>query len=579
MRARFVKELADANMIVQNSPTILYRLRGEPSFPLIYISQNIVKFGYDPATLLGAPNWADMLMEPEDRAKFGAAVTQLLEKDAQGGTIELRSRRGDGTRFWVENRYSPVRDKMGRLTEVEGIVIDVTERKSAEERLALLARTDGLTGLANRTTFVERLHQTFASAKRGGNPFAILYLDLDRFKDVNDTLGHPVGDLLLKEVAERLRTCTREGDLVARLGGDEFAVLQTEIAQASDAGELANRILHAISTPFDINDNEVRITASIGVCPFTAGSGSPDVMLSRADLALYRAKDSGRNQYRFHSEDLDKEVLERVYLSEELRKGIEANELDLFYQPQVELLSGKIAGLEALVRWRHPKRGLLEPKDFLPIAEQTGTIVALGHWVFAKACEQLRVWQKQGVAPAIITVNLSLMQLKNEREFIRDLTETAKKWDVPLSNFEFDVTEATIAHLTWTQNSVLAQLRGLGARIAIDNFGTEYSSFEYLRFYDVSHLKIARSLVATATTDPERAAIIRVMINMARELGIGIMAEGIETEEQRSLFLVPGGVPPMAQGFYFSGAVDAADASELLRNQYIKPGPDESKAA
>ncbi|HXJ00509.1 MAG TPA: EAL domain-containing protein [Micropepsaceae bacterium] len=577
MRARFVKELADANMIVQNSPTILYRLRAEPSFPLAYISQNIVKFGHDPGDLLSPANWAETLVDSEDRAKVGLAMAQLLEKDSQGGTIEFRIHKGDGGIRWVEDRYTPVRDKLGRLTEVEGIIIDITERKAAEDKMALLARTDGLTGLANRSTFIERLRQTFSATRRGGSFFAILYMDIDHFKNVNDTLGHPIGDLLLKEVADRLKGCTRDNDLVARLGGDEFAVLQTEIAGASDAGELASRILHALSIPYTLNDNEVHITVSIGVCPYAADSASPDILLSQADLALYRAKDQGRNQYRFHSADLDKQVLTRIALSDELRAGIDHNELELHYQPQVEVISGKIAGVEALVRWNHPTRGLLQPEKFLPVAEQTGTIVALGHWVFDRACQQMRSWRDEGVAPPVITINLSLMQLKNSRDLIRDMTATSQKWGLALSEFEFDVTEATIAYLTWTQNDVLAQLHRLGAQIAIDNFGTEYSSFEYLRSYNVNHLKIARSLVATADTDPERAAMIRVMINMARELGIGIMAEGVETEEQRLLFLTSG-ASSKAQGFLFSRAVDASQAGELLRQQYIKPNAVESDA-
>ncbi len=224
------RELSNANIIVQNSPVILYRLRGEPSFPLIYVSHNITKLGHDPQTLLASPSWAQSLINPDDQAKVGEAMARVLEKDAEGASIEFRLRTGDGALRWVENRYVPVRDKDGRLIEVEGIIIDITERKAAEEKIALLARTDGLTGLANRATFTERLRQAFAAAQRGALAFAILYLDLDEFKPVNDTFGHPVGDLLLQQVAERLKSCTRESDLVARLGGDEFAILQGEMS-------------------------------------------------------------------------------------------------------------------------------------------------------------------------------------------------------------------------------------------------------------------------------------------------------------------------------------------------------------
>ena len=578
MRARIVKELADANMIVQNSPTILYRMRAEPPFRLVYISQNVTKFGHDPAQLLAAVNWPELIVDGEDHAKIGATVAQLLDKDAQGGTLEFRLRKGDGSLRWAENRYTPVRDKFGRLTELEGIIVDITERKAAEEKIRVLARTDGLTGLANRTTFLERLHQTFAATRRGGGAFAILYMDIDRFKDINDTLGHPVGDLLLKQVAERLASAVRDNDLVARLGGDEFAVLQSDITEPSDGGVLAKKLVQALAVPYSIGGNEIHVTASIGVCAYTAGSVSPDVMLSQADLALYRAKDQGRNQYRFHSDDLDRAVLERVTLTDELRIGIEKNELELYYQPQVEVLSGKITGVEALVRWHHPKRGLLQPPDFLPVAEQTGVIVALGHWVLESACRQIRLWRDEGADPPVMTVNLALAQLKNSREIVQDVLETIAKWRLIPSDFEFDVTEATIAHLTWTQNDALARLNGAGAKIAIDNFGTEYSSFDYLRSYNINHVKIGRSLIAYANDAPEAAATIRVMINMARELGIGITAEGIETEEQRKL-LIANGAPATAQGFLFSRPVEAARMTELLRRKFIKPANRNEAAA
>ena len=228
------RELSNANIIVQNSPVILYRLRGEPSFPLIYVSHNITKLGHDPQALLNSPNWAEKLIHPDDQAKMGEAMARILDKDAEGASIEFRLCTADGALRWVENRYVPVRDKEGRLIEVEGIVIDITERKAAEEKIALLARTDGLTGLANRSTFTERLDSGFAAAQRGALPFAILYLDLDKFKPVNDTFGHPVGDVLLQQVAERLKSCTRESDLVARLGGDEFAILQGEMTRPGE---------------------------------------------------------------------------------------------------------------------------------------------------------------------------------------------------------------------------------------------------------------------------------------------------------------------------------------------------------
>ena len=558
------RELSDANIIVQNSPTILYRLRGEPSFPLIYISHNITKFGHDPTSLLANPNWTDVLIDPADQAGVADAMARVLEKDAEGASIEYRLCTGDGGRRWVENRYVPVRDKEGRLIEVEGIVIDVTERKAAEEQLARLARTDGLTGLANRATLTERLHQAHASARRGSMPFALHCLDLDHFKPVNDTYGHPIGDLLLREVAQRLKNCTRETDVVTRLGGDEFAVLQSEMGEPAAAGALAAKILTELARPYMLDGNEVHVSASIGICPYIPGSASSDEMLSQADAALYRSKEEGRDQYRFHSVQLDQEVRARVALGEDLKKAIERKELELYYQPQVELSSGKIVGVEALLRWNHPGRGLLEAADFVPIAERAGSIVMLGRWVLNQACMQMNLWREQGVQPPVVAINLSLGQLRKGNELLRDVVESLAKWQLDPSLLEFDVTESTLAQMTWTHNDVLPKLRALGVRIAIDDFGTEYSSFEYLRTYRVNHLKIAQSMLKRAVDDPDSAATVRAIMNLAREAHIGIIVEGLETQAQLA-FLHSTGATTLAQGYYFSEAVAANEAGDFLR--------------
>jgi diguanylate cyclase (GGDEF)-like protein/PAS domain S-box-containing protein len=569
-RARYVKELADANMIVQNSPTILYRLRGEPSLPLIYISHNITKFGYNPAKLLQNPGSYLELIDPADRPAAQAAIARLLEKDVPGASIEFRLVTGNGARRWIETRYTPVRDQDGRLIEIEGIMIDITERKAAEEKIALLARTDPLTGLANRNTFVERLRQLFVSAKRGGTAFGLLYLDLDHFKDINDTLGHPVGDSLLKEVSERLKCSARENDLIARLGGDEFAILQTDMAEPSVAGSLAAKIVAALGALYKIDGNDLHITTSIGISPYAPSTDSPETMMSQADLALYRAKEEGRNDYRFHSDDLDNQVHERMSLADDLRRAIEQDELELHYQPQVDLASGRIVGMEALLRWQHRERGDVPPATFLPVAEKTGCIAALGHWVLDRACAQMKTWRDQGIAPPNLAINLSLSQLKTGKELLQDFAAMTQKWQVPASDFEFDVTEATLAQTTLSQNDVLAQLRLLGAKIAIDDFGTEYSSFDYLRTYKVNHLKIAKPYLDQAIGDPDRAATIHAILTLARELGIGVIAEGVESEEQRS-FLSSIGSSMKAQGYFYSRPVPSEQAQALLERGSIKP--------
>lgn len=567
-RARTVKELADANTIVQNSPTVLYRLKGEPTLPLTYISHNITKFGYDPKTLTASEKFFQTLVHPEDLPRLQAAMGNILARNASGASIEFRLLLPGGTFRWVENRCTSIRDNSGRLLEIEGIIIDITERKAAEEKIALLARTDPLTGLANRATFIERLHQSFIAAGRGAPRFAVLYLDLDHFKDINDTRGHPVGDQLLREASARLKGAIRETDLVARLGGDEFAILQNDISDASDSGSLASKISEVLSKPYRLDNSELHVTASIGISYFMPETEKPDDMLAQADLALYRAKEDGRDQYRFHSEELDKEVSERVAMAEELRRAIARNEMEVYYQPQVELHSGNIVGMEALVRWHHPFRGLLMPAAFIPVAEKTGTILAIGHDVLRKACLQMKAWRAEGMAPPVLSVNISLAQLKAGAQFVRDVTETLAEAGIPPSDLELDVTESMLAQTTLAQNDVLDRLRQLGIRIALDDFGAEYSSFDYLRTYRVNHLKVARSFVEKATKDPQQAATIRAIIGAARELGIQVIAEGVETQEQRAL-LVSIGSATRGQGFYFSEAVDAVHASELLRKGVI----------
>ena len=294
-------------------------------------------------------------------------------------------------------------------------------------------------------------------------------------------------------------------------------------------------------------------------------------MVVQADLALYRSKEEGRNQYLFHSEDLDREVLERVKFGDELRKAIDRDALALYYQPQVELASGRIVGMEALVRWNHPERGLLSAGEFIPVAEKTGSIVALGRWVLDRACRQMSLWRGQGMAPPVVAINLSLGQIKNGSELVRDVEQATARWGIDPSALEFDVTEATLAQLTWTQNDVLPRLRELGARIAIDDFGTEYSSFEYLRAYRVNHLKIAQSMLKRAVDDPASAATLRAIVSLAREARIGIIVEGVESEVQRH-FLQSIGCATLAQGYYFSEAVGAARAGRLLRAGSIEPG-------
>ncbi|MBF4210255.1 diguanylate cyclase [Pseudomonas donghuensis] len=556
------RELADANIIVQNSPTILYRLRGEPPFALMYISHNITKFGHSATQLVGSADWASTLVHADDLGKLDEAMVRVLDRDAAAASIEFRLRTADGGLRWVENRYIPVRNAQGQLVEIEGIILDITERRLAEENLALMARTDGLTGLANRATLIERLHQAFAAARRGAAPFAMFYLDLDHFKRINDTLGHPIGDLLLQEAARRISACTRENDVVARLGGDEFAIVQLDVDEPTHCAALAGKVRDALAQPYQLDNNAVRLSTSIGISLYSHQCLSADSLLAQADMALYRAKEKGRNQFQFHSEEITREVTERVTLANDLKQALERDELQLQFLPEVDLSNGKVLGMAARVRWLHPERGWLAPEVFMPAAETTGVSIALGHWLLDQACRQMRQWHDLGIAPPLIALKVSLTQLKSGADLIYDVLRTTARWSLCPWELRFDVTEATLAQTKWTHNDILPRLCELGVTIAIDNFGSEYSSFDYLKTYRVNHLKLAPQLLDSASNDPDCAQTLRAIINFARDVGIGIITD------RQALPQVPDGLgsePAQPLGHTLSQCLDSAQALALLK--------------
>jgi len=424
--------------------------------------------------------------------------------------------------------------------------------ESANSKILELAQTDLLTNLANRRAFMRRLTMAFNASLRGAPSFAVLYLDIDDFKDVNDTLGHAMGDLLLKEVVERLKEAVGPDHFVARFGGDEFAILVLGVTDPNVAGELAARIRKLLGEPFTVDGHKVRITSSIGITLYSPEAAGPEDMMVQADLALYGAKDEGRNCYRFHSRDLDH------------------GELELYYQPQVELATGRITGLEALIRWNHKTRGLLSPAVFIPIAERTGTAHALGNWVFEESCRQLKLWQIEGIAPQVLAVNVSGVQLKGSADLDREVAASLSRWGIDPSGLELELTESVLMEATQRHKNTLENLRQLGTKIAIDDFGTGYSSLKYLTTYPVNRLKLAQEFVFRVTVDYRNAAVVRAAIRLGHELGLEVIAEGVETEAQMR-FLIGAGCEH-AQGYYFSRPVTAARATELLREGRIQPG-------
>lgn len=455
-------------------------------------------------------------------------------------------------------------DEVAILECLGAALASALSREQHQERIAQLARTDALTGVANRITFTERLHQAFAASQRGAHPFAVLYLDLDRFKEINDSLGHHAGDLLLRQVAQRLRAATRQIDLVARLGGDEFAIVQAELMESASAGALADKLIEITSAPYRIEGNELRVGVSIGISTYSGEARSPDVLLTQADQALYLAKRAGRGRYRFHSEQIEREARAHLALAEELRAALVRRELEVYYQPQVEMASGRIVGMEALLRWNHPTRGLLLPEDFLPIAEKFGLMQQVGRWVLQEACAQMALWRAQRLPVPVIAINVALAQIRMGAEFVSDVMESIARAALEPSDIELDVTERVLARAQLAQSSALEELRRQGIAIAIDDFGAQYSSLDYLRTYRVSRLKIARGMIAAADAEPGGSAMIRAILSLARELGVEVVAEGVETESQRRL-LVEASAQAQGQGFYYSRAVSAQESMRLLR--------------
>jgi diguanylate cyclase (GGDEF)-like protein len=437
-------------------------------------------------------------------------------------------------------------------------------------RLESLARTDPLTGLANRLFFNERIEAAFAVAQNGGPQFAVHFIDLDGFKDVNDSFGHSQGDLLLQAAVLRLRDAVRAGDVLGRFGGDEFAILQCGTSDPTAAANMADRIIRAMSRPFDIEGDEIMVTASIGIAMYAAETATPDAMMIEADLALYRAKNDGRNCYRFHSADMAEQVHARIAFAEELRVGIERGELELYYQPQVEIASGRIRGLEALVRWNNPKRGLIMPSEFIPVAEKSAIIHRLGGWVFDAACAQMRQWQNDGIAPEIMAVNVSGMQIKRLDELVRDIAGGLAKWKIAPTTIELELTETVLMEASQKHFDAVGRLRDMGLHIAIDDFGTGYSSLTYLTVFPVNRLKIAQDLVFRVTDELRTATVVKAAIRLAHELNIAVIAEGVETEAQAQFLLAAG--CEHAQGYYYSRPVTAADAAILLRQGRIDTG-------
>jgi diguanylate cyclase (GGDEF)-like protein/PAS domain S-box-containing protein len=447
-------------------------------------------------------------------------------------------------------------------------VRNITERKVAEERIKSLAYNDALTGLPNRTLLRDRLAKALAGARRQKGKVALLFLDLDRFKDINDLLGHSVGDLLLQEVAERLKRFARDQDTVARLGGDEFLIMLTHVKDVSDAAVAAERLMDAMTHEFVIQGHSLHVSCSVGISIFPEHGADAETLIKDADAAMYSAKENGRNNFRFFTEEMNAQVMERLTLESSLRRALPEKELFLMYQPQMDIATGKIIGLEALLRWQHPDLGLVPPDKFIRVAENSGLILPIGEWVLRTACSQARKWQEEGLPAVTVAVNVSAVQFRQE-DFCELIRRALNETGLGPQYLELELTEGLLLANADVTLSVLKELKSMGVTLAIDDFGTGYSSFSYLRQFRVSKLKIDRSFIRDVAVKPDDAAITTAIISMARSLNLKVIAEGVENEAQMT-FLRAHQCDEI-QGYYFSKPLEVGKVADMLRDHSPEP--------
>ena len=476
--------------------------------------------------------------------------------------------RRDGLEAAIEDSTAPIHDRGGQVTGAVMVFHDVSIARAMTSKMLHLAQHDILTDLPNRILFSSRLTEAIAAAYRYRRKLAVLFLDLDRFKHINDSLGHVIADRVLQSVASRLQACVRASDMVARRGGDEFVILLSEVARAQDAAVSAEKILQSVGSLHRIDGHDLHLTASIGIVTYPDDGTEAEALIKHADFAMYHAKDTGRNNYQFFKPEMNLLAVERQSLEVDLRQALENREFELHYQPKVNLQTGSITGVEALIRWHHPRRGLVSPAQFIPIAEACGVIVPIGRWVLREACRQARAWRDAGLPPLRIAVNVSARELR-EKDFVAMVLAALTETGIEPGCLELELTESFLMQDATVTGAVLQALKDLGVMLALDDFGTGYSSLSHLRRFPIDTLKIDQSFVRDLATDADDASIVNAVISMGESLHMRVVAEGVETRDQVA-FLQQHGCP-VGQGYYFGRPVLAGQLTPLLRANFAEP--------
>jgi len=556
--------------LVNSSPDIVYMLDHEGRFT--FVNDRIVELlGYRREELLGM-HYRDLIYIG-DAELAGYVFSARMVDDTSPRNVELRFKCRDADRppRYFENKTIPIELQSSDIFEgvqtiesfvgIYGVARDISERKEAERTINFQAYHDLLTRLPNRALFKDRLNLAVAQAKRTGHEMAVMFLDLDRFKLVNDTLGHIYGDELLQQVSQNLQDCLRDGDTLARFGGDEFTLLMPEVKGRDDATVVAKKIIERLRQPFLIEGHEIYVTISVGIAMYPQDGASMDSLVKNADIAMYHIKGHGKNDYQFFCPEMNEATMQRLSLERDMRKGLETEQFELYFQPQVDVISGQIVAFEALVRWHHPSLGLISPTNFIVVAEETGLILPLGEWIMRKACSVLRSWRDKGINDVRMAINLSSMQIEH-KSFVGLAHEVMREYRLSGHDLEMEITENLI--MQDMENSVkkLMQLNDLGVQIAIDDFGTGYSSLSYLQKLPIHTLKIDRSFVHEIQEGGEDACIVDAVIAMATGLKLNLIAEGVETEYQMD-YLREKGCCEM-QGYYFGKPISEQATTELL---------------